>query len=92
MNQKETLSIHEYRFTVVYEPAEKGGYVVTCPALPAVVTQGETLEEARAMATDAIHLVLQDLIEAGEPIPSDAPARPAHEPIRELLTVAVQGV
>ena len=92
MNQKETLSIHEYRFTVVYEPAEEGGYVVTCPALPAVVTQGETLEEARAMATDAIHLVLQDLIEAGEPIPSDAPARPAHEPIRELLTVAVQGV
>jgi antitoxin HicB len=92
MNRKETLSIHEYHFTVIYEPAEEGGYVVTCPALPAVVTQGETLEEARAMATDAIHLVLQDLIEAGEPIPSDAPARPAHEPIRELLTVAVQGV
>ncbi|MND09422.1 hypothetical protein D3C83_327300 [compost metagenome] len=65
---------------------------MTCPALPAVVTQGETLEEARAMATDAIHLVLQDLIEAGEAIPSDATARPAHEPIRELLTVAVQGL
>lgn len=92
MSRKETLSIHEYRFTVVYEPAEEGGYVVTCPALPAVVTQGETLEEARAMATDAIHLVLQDLIDAGEPIPSDATVRPAHEPIRELLTVAVQGV
>ena len=93
MSRKETLSIHEYRFTVVYEPAEEGGYVVTCPALPAVVTQGETIEEARAMAADAIHLVLQALIEAGEPIPSDAPAvRPAHEPIRELLTVAVQGV
>ncbi len=51
MNQKETLSIHEYRFTVVYEPAEEGGYVVTCPALSAVITQGETLEEARAMET-----------------------------------------
>jgi predicted RNase H-like HicB family nuclease len=44
------------------------------------------------MVTDAIHLVLQDLIEAAEPIPPDAPARPAHEPIRELLTVAVQRV
>ena len=93
MNQKETLTIHEYRFTVVYEPAEDGGYVVTCPALPAVVTQGETLEEARAMAADAIHLVLQDLIEEGRPIPADPPpARPAREPIRELVTVAVQGV
>ena len=92
MNRKENLSFHEYRFIVVYEPAEEGGFVVTCPALPAVVTQGETLEEARAMAADAIHLVLQDLLEAGEPIPSDASARPAHEPICELLTVAVQGV
>jgi predicted RNase H-like HicB family nuclease len=92
MNRKETLTIQEYSFTVVYEPAEEGGYVVTCPALPAVVTQGETLEEARAMAADAIHLVLQGLIEDGEPIPADLIARPAHEPIRELLTVAVQGV
>src|SRR5258708_28695173 len=92
MNHKETVTIQEYSFTVLYEPAEEGGYVVTCPALPAVVTQGETLEEARAMAADAIHLVLQDLIEAGEAIPSDTPVRPAHEPIRELVTVAVQGV
>ena len=43
MNHEETLTIQEYSFTVVYEPAEEGGYVVTCPALPAVVTQGETL-------------------------------------------------
>jgi hypothetical protein len=39
------------RFTVLYEPSKDGGYVVTGPALPAVVTQGDTLEEARAMAS-----------------------------------------
>ena len=27
-------SAHSYDFTVLYEPAEEGGYVVTCPALP----------------------------------------------------------
>ncbi len=51
----------EYSYTVLFEPAAGGGYVVTCPALPAVVTQGETLEEAREMAMDAIRLVLEDL-------------------------------
>ena len=37
----------EYRYTVVYEPAEEGGYVVTVPTLPGLVTEGDTLEEAR---------------------------------------------
>ena len=91
MSPKEILTIHEYSFTVAYEPADEGGYVVTCPALPAVVTQGETLEEARAMATDAIHLVLQSLIDNGEPILADKPSQPTREPIREMLTVSVQG-
>jgi predicted RNase H-like HicB family nuclease len=41
-------------FTVVMTPDVTGGYVVTCPALPGLVTEGDTLEEAREMATDAI--------------------------------------
>jgi antitoxin HicB len=41
-------------FTVVITPDVTGGYVVTCPALPGLVTEGDTLEEARAMARDAI--------------------------------------
>ena len=92
MKREETVTIQEYSFTVLYEPAEEGGYVVTCPALPAVVTQGDTLEEARAMATDAIHLVLQGLLDHGEPVPVDQAAEPEPRPIRETLTIAVQGV
>jgi len=37
----------EYNYTVLFEPAEEGGYVVKCPALPGLVTEGDTLEEAR---------------------------------------------
>ena len=44
----------EYSYTVLFEPAEEGGCVVTCPALPGLVTEGDTLEEARLMAQDAI--------------------------------------
>jgi len=58
-----------YSYTVVFEPAEEGGYVVRVPALPGCVTQGETLEEAREMAADAIRLYLEDLEAEGEPVP-----------------------
>jgi hypothetical protein len=50
MRWKETVDTTEYSFTVLFEPAEEGGYVVTCPALPGLVTEGDTLEEAREMA------------------------------------------
>ena len=59
----------EYRYTAVYEPAEEGGYVVTVPALPGLVTEGDTLEEARAMAKDAIRGYLESLRKHGEAIP-----------------------
>jgi antitoxin HicB len=35
------------------EPAEEGGYVVTCPFDPALITEAETIEEAFEMAEDA---------------------------------------
>ena len=54
-----------YTFTMLFEPAEEGGYVVTCPALPGLVTEGNTLEEARQMAEDALRGYLESLRSAG---------------------------
>jgi len=50
-----------YTFTMLFEPAEEGGYVVTCPALPGLVTEGNTMEEARRMAEDALRGYLESL-------------------------------
>ena len=41
------------------------------PALPGCITQGDTLEEAIAMAKDAIGPYLESLIAGGEPIPEE---------------------
>jgi antitoxin HicB len=76
----------EYSYTVLFEPAEEGGYIVTCPALQGVVTQGESLAQARAMAADAIRGYLESLQKDGLPIPPDAP--PA-EPIKEKVKVVL---
>ena len=61
---------HEYEYTVLLHPDEEdGGYTVTVPALPGIVTQGDSLEEALEMVRDAIALYLEDLTACGEEIP-----------------------
>jgi predicted RNase H-like HicB family nuclease len=60
-----------YTYTIQLERAEEGGYVVSVPALPGCVTQGETFEEAVAMAQDAIQCYIEGLLKDGEPIPEE---------------------
>ena len=90
MRWKETVETKEYRFTVLFEPAEEGGYVVTCPALPGLVTEGDTLEDAREMAQDAIRAYLESLQKDGQPIPPDKAIR--EEPVKEQVKVALETV
>ena len=75
--------IREY--TVLFEPAEEGGYVVTCPALPGIITEGDTLEEAREMAREAIEGYLESLEKDGLPIPPNKPIR--LDPVKETIKV-----
>jgi len=81
------LQTIEYSYTVLFEPAEEGGFVAHCPALPGVHTQGETLEEARAMARDAIQGYLESLTKDGQPIPNDVKLQA--DPVKEVLRVSV---
>lgn len=41
-------------YTVIFEPAEEGGFIVSVPSLPGCTTQGNTFEEAIKMIKDAI--------------------------------------
>lgn len=45
--------------TAVFEPAPEGGYSCFVEEVPAAISQGETLEEAKANLLDALRLVLQ---------------------------------
>lgn len=51
------LSIISY--SVIYEEAPEGGYVVRVPALPGCYTQGETIEEAEKNIREAIELYVE---------------------------------
>lgn len=58
-----------YRILLRREP--EGGYTVIVPSLPGCVTYGETIEEAIAMAKEAIELYVESLREHGEEIPTE---------------------
>jgi antitoxin HicB len=65
----------EYSFTVVLERQPEGGFLVLVPALPEVVTFGETEKEALERAEDAIRLVVGYREDHGEPIPQQEEPR-----------------
>ena len=62
----------QYSFSIVLEPQEGGGFTVLVPALPEVVTEGDTEIAALANAEEAIRAVLAYRRDNGMAIPADA--------------------
>jgi predicted RNase H-like HicB family nuclease len=46
-------------YEVLYQPIEDGWIMATVPDLPGAVTQGRSMDEARAMIKEAVELLLQ---------------------------------
>lgn len=61
-----------YVFSVVLEPQEEGGFTVLVPALPEVVTEGDTEKEALLNAEEAVRAILAYRRDHGIAIPDDA--------------------
>ena len=53
------------RVPLVFTPQLEGGFTVTSPALPELVTEGNTLEEAYSNVADALAAVLELYAEQG---------------------------
>ena len=85
---KKAVTETVYTYTVLFEPAVEGGYTVSVPMLPGVITEGNTLEEARARATEAIRGHLKVLKKYREPIPRERSAA-LRRPIAERLRIAL---
>jgi predicted RNase H-like HicB family nuclease len=59
-----------YTYTAISEPGEGGGFVETFPMLVDLITKGDTLEEVRVVAVEALQSYLQGLAKEGRPITS----------------------
>ena len=59
-----------YKLPLVMEPQPEGGYTVTCPVLPELITEGDTIQEAIQNANDALAVIIEAFRDLGRPLPS----------------------
>jgi antitoxin HicB len=72
-NAGANIVAENFSFSVVLEPQQGGGFTVLVPALPEVVTEGDTEHEALANAQEAIRAIVAYRRDHGIAIPADAP-------------------
>jgi antitoxin HicB len=50
-----------YELPLVLDPQPEGGFVVTCPLVPELITEGDTVDEALHNANDALAALIEGL-------------------------------
>jgi len=58
-----------YKIPLVFEPQPEGGYTVTCPILPELITEGDTIAEALVNVEDALIAILEAYEDLGRSLP-----------------------
>jgi antitoxin HicB len=70
-----------YKLPLVLEPQPEGGYTVTCPLLPNLITEADTLEDLIPNVSDALSALIEAYQELGQPLPD------VLQPVAEQTTV-----
>ena len=76
----------EVSYVAAFEQQPEGGYTVTFPDIPEIVTEGDDFKEAWFNAREALELVLESLAEDAEKLPEQRPI----EVIAAMITPGVK--
>lgn len=74
---------------VTAEPQPEGGFTITCPTLPGLITEGSTLDEALSNVPDALVALLELYEEDGLPLPDEIFVEETGEPVTVRTTATV---
>lgn len=58
-----------YKLPLVLELQPEGGYTVTCPLMPELITEGDSVQEALANVNDALLAIIEAFTDMGRPLP-----------------------
>jgi len=70
-----------FKVPLVLAPQPEGGFTVTSPLLPEMVTEGDTADEALANVRDALSAVLELYEDLGRPLPANLAQQEANGPV-----------
>lgn len=73
-----------------FAPEADGGYTVTFRDIPQAITQGDTLEDAKAAAVDALITAMDFYFEDGRTVPMPSKARKGEQPVSMPASVATK--
>ncbi len=79
--RKKTPRESFYKLPLVLAPQPEGGYTVTCPVLPELITEGDTVPEVMENVRDALAAALEIYDDLGKPLPVSLTVKPKSEPI-----------
>ena len=65
-----------YKIPLVLAPQPEGGYTVTSPLLPELVTEGDSVDEALGNVKDALTAVIETYQDLGRTLPENARVNP----------------
>ncbi len=71
----------QYKIPLVFTPQSEGGYTVTSPLLPELVTEGDSFDEAMANVSDAWAAVIETYRDLGRSLPLNAQIQDADGPV-----------
>lgn len=77
----EARDMEVYKIPLVLTPQPEGGFTVTSPVLPELVTEGDTLSEAIENVRDALKAVVEIYEDMGRTLPANLRQDPQSDPI-----------
>lgn len=60
-----------YRITLEIEQLPEGPYLGTCPELPGLVVQGDSVQEVLQLAPDLAHDLIAVMVETNQALPAE---------------------
>jgi antitoxin HicB len=71
----------QYKIPLILTPQSEGGYTVTSPLLPELVTEGDTVDEALHNVKDALAAVIEAYGDLGRTLPENSRIADATGPV-----------
>lgn len=61
---------HFYKLPLVLAPQPEGGWTITCPVLPELITEADTWDQIEPNVSDALQAVVEIYEHLKKPLPS----------------------
>jgi antitoxin HicB len=78
-----------YKLPLIFEPQPEGGFTVTSPLLPELITEGDTFDDALENVRDALAAVIEIYRDAGRALPPDLIISDQNAEVRADMVIGV---